>query len=48
VVALECQEKNRRFVLFFSCATSSFRWRLQLVWDAMKQMIAEIEDETAE
>src|ERR1700759_2839607 len=47
VGVIECQEKNAGFVRFFLNATSSSRSSLQLVWDAMEQMIAEVEHDTA-
>jgi hypothetical protein len=45
---MECQEKNSGLVRFFLRATSPLRPGLQLVWDAMEQMTAEVEDESAE
>jgi hypothetical protein len=46
VVVIECQEKNRGEARFFPRATSSPSPSLQLVWDAMKQMSAEIENDS--
>jgi hypothetical protein len=48
VGVMECQEKNSGFVRFFLRETSPSRRSLQLVWDAVEQMTAEVEDETAE
>ena len=48
VGVMECQEKNSGFVRFFLLATSFSRLSLQLEWDAVEQMTAEVEDETAE
>src|ERR1700760_2026914 len=47
VGVIECQEKNAGFVRFFLDATSSSRSSLQLVWDAMEQMSANVEHDAA-
>ena len=45
---MECQEKNRGEARFFPRATSSPTPSLQLVWDAMEQMSAEVENKSAQ
>jgi hypothetical protein len=48
VGVMECQEKNAKFVRFFLRATWSSPSSLQLVWDAVKQMSAEVEHDAAQ